>query len=208
MSPDPYGPLIKRQPAPPPEIRVPTDPNKSPGEQASMGDWMDFIYQKWVESVGHDPSYKYSMSLPDMGFEFYTAVSSFRLALNTTDAAKKIRRFKKSGKAAGNFVQASLDRDPPLPDNIRRLYKAMKSIKKGGASRIVGNAKDQVGQALMDFLGENNRLPNSRGELKSFRKEEWREYDLAKMTSSNLSEALAHYSLNKRIRDKTGPTQG
>jgi hypothetical protein len=167
----------------------------------TLQEWEDFIRIKWMESIGVTSPETYSWSGDDMGMLFYKAVFKYRSAREEADEKKKAARMRQSSEAAAKFVKIAVERENL--DSIRNLHLAMVRVKKGHRAKADGHAKSIVGSALIGFLLDKDRLPKDRDDLRNHA--DGTLNDLTGVTPRNLADALVHYSLNKLIRDKTGP---
>ena len=167
----------------------------------TLEEWEEFIRIKWMESIGVTSPETYSWSGNDVGMLFYKSLFRYRKAREEADIKKRVALLKQSSEAAAKFVKIAVERENF--DNIRNLHLAMARIKRGGHSRADGHAKSIVGSAIMDFLLLKDRLPKDRDDLRKHAA--GTRNDLTGVTARNLADALVHYSLNKLIRDKTGP---
>ena len=167
----------------------------------SLEEWEEFIRIKWLESIGVTSPENFSWSGDDIGMLVYKAVACYRRAKDEADEKKKAALLRASSKAAAKFVEIAVERENF--DNIRNLHLAMERAKIGIRSRTDGHAKSIVGGALADFLFRKERLPKDRTELREYAANT--KSDLSGVTPRNLADALVYYSLNKLVRDKTGP---
>lgn len=169
----------------------------------TLKEWEELIRKRWMESIGYTSTENYAFLREDMGRFFYEAIHYYKMAMVADNETKRSARLKRCAEAAGGFVRLSVERGNL--DNVRNLHLRMASIKNGKTSKVVGDTNDRVGLSLMNFMFEEERLPESRSELSLYCSKGARRDGLPPITSRRLAEALEYYSLSEAIRDKTGP---